>query len=533
MPRSEPDKALRLLAHMAGEFTSVLNMQDLIKHVLASLRDEVGFDSCTIGLLDQSDPDVLTLAGAAGLRADFQGLIIPRGHGLNWAVMESCKPLRVPDMHADPRIFRRDDRIRSGIYAPLTVHGRAIGVLSAHRGEVDAFSQKDLDLLTVVARYLAGAFEVARLYEEADRHLRQLQALREIDMAITGSFDLQVTLNVFLDKVTSQLRVDAADVLLVTPKGYPLQYAAGRGFRTPLPQEPHLRLGVDHAGRAILERRLVIILDLSQAPSGLRRTEWVTLEGFVAYCAVPLAAKGHVKGVLELFHRSPLTATREWLEYLDALARQAAIAIHDAAQFNELQRSNAELAQAYDTTLEGWSRALDLRDRMTEGHSQRVTELTLRLAHALGVSDTDIVHLRRGALLHDIGKMGIPDSILHNPGPLTEEEWTIMRRHPVYAYELLFPIAYLRPALDIPYCHHEKWDGTGYPRGLQGEQIPLAARIFAVVDVWDALLSDRPYRPAWAESKAREYIRAQAGQHFDPRVVDVFFQIDLGNSLPR
>jgi HD-GYP domain-containing protein (c-di-GMP phosphodiesterase class II) len=184
-----------------------------------------------------------------------------------------------------------------------------------------------------------------------------------------------------------------------------------------------------------------------------------------------------------------------------------------------LTRTNTELAQAYDTTLEGWSRALDLRDKETEGHSQRVTELTLRLARALGMPDSDLIHVRRRALLHDIGKMGIPDHILLKPSALTDEEMAIMRRHPVYAYDLLAPIDYLRPALDIPYCHHERWDGTGYPRGLQGEEIPPAARIFAVVDVWDALRSDRPYRPAWPEDRVRRYIADQAGGGLDPHVV--------------
>jgi len=190
-----------------------------------------------------------------------------------------------------------------------------------------------------------------------------------------------------------------------------------------------------------------------------------------------------------------------------------------------LERRRVELTLAYDTTLEGWSRALELRDIETKGHTQRVTELTIRLAHAMGMNDAKLVHVRRGALLHDIGKMGIPDSILLKPSPLTEEEWAIIRKHPVYAHEMLSPIAFLRPALDIPYCHHEKWDGTGYPRGLKGEEIPLAARIFAVVDVWDALRSDRLYRPAWPEEKALEYIREQAGKHFDPGIVEAFLQV--------
>jgi putative nucleotidyltransferase with HDIG domain len=190
-----------------------------------------------------------------------------------------------------------------------------------------------------------------------------------------------------------------------------------------------------------------------------------------------------------------------------------------------LRAREAELAAAYDTTLEGWSRALDLRDRETGGHTLRVTALAVELARAMGMPEEQIVHLRRGALLHDIGKMAIPDEILHKPGPLTPEEMAVMRRHPQYAYELLWPIEYLRPALDIPYCHHERWDGGGYPRGLRGEEIPLAARIFAVVDVWDALSSERPYRPAWPPEQVRAYLRAEAGRQFDPTVVEVFLRL--------
>ncbi len=191
----------------------------------------------------------------------------------------------------------------------------------------------------------------------------------------------------------------------------------------------------------------------------------------------------------------------------------------------KLQEANARLLAAYEATIESLSHAMDLRDRETEGHSRRVAELTARLAQASGLSDEEIVHLRRGALLHDIGKIGIPDSILHKPDRLTDAEWVVMRRHPQFAYTMLYPIEYLRPALDIPYNHHEKWDGTGYPRGLKGPDIPLSARLFAVIDVWDALTSKRPYRPAWSRQEALTYIRDQSGRHFDPQVVELFFRI--------
>ena len=190
-----------------------------------------------------------------------------------------------------------------------------------------------------------------------------------------------------------------------------------------------------------------------------------------------------------------------------------------------LEEAHKQLLSAYDETIEGWSRAMDLRDKETEGHSQRVTDLTMKLASTFGISKEEMVHVRRGALLHDMGKLGIPDSILLKSSQLTDEEWAFMRQHPQLAYDMLYPIEYLRPALDIPYCHHEKWDGTGYPRGLQGEQIPLVARIFAVVDVWDALTSDRPYRKAWEQEKVFKHIKEQSGKHFDPLVVNAFLEI--------
>jgi putative nucleotidyltransferase with HDIG domain len=322
--------------------------------------------------------------------------------------------------------------------------------------------------------------------------------------------------------VISQLQVDAAGILLLDQSARVLEFAARLGFNTGALRHTHLNIGESYAGRAALERRIIHIPDLSEKPGDFSRAVLLAGEGFVTYYAVPLVAKGQVKGVLELFQRASFEPDPDWQDFLESLATQAAIAIDNAQLFADLQRSNQELALAYDTTLEGWSRALELRDQETEGHTSRVTDLTLRLSRTMGMSEAELVQVRRGALLHDIGKMGIPDSILLKDSPLSAEEWAVMRRHPIYAHELLSPVPFLKSALDIPYCHHEKWDGSGYPQGLIGEQIPLAARIFAIVDVWDALNSDRPYRPAWPKDKAVRYIRSQAGTHFDPRIVDVF-----------
>lgn len=367
--------------------------------------------------------------------------------------------------------------------------------------------------------------------ERIARSFNQLSALRRIDMAISGSLNLRLILEIVLDEACRHLAVDAASVLLLDPATYTLTYYTGHGFQSKLIRQTVLRLGEGMAGQVAFSRQTLSVPDRRQYTGTIMRTELFDQEGFVFYHGVPLVAKGQIKGVLEIFHRAPLQPDADWQGFAEALAGQAAIAIDNTALFEDLQHTNAELVLAYDDTIEGWSRALDLRDKETEGHSRRVTEMTLILARAMGMSEVDLAHIRRGALLHDIGKMGIPDSILLKPGPLTEEEWEIMRRHPVYAFEMLSPIKYLRPALHIPYCHHEKWDGSGYPRGLMAEQIPLEARIFAMIDVWDALTSARPYRGAWSRERTLAHISAAVGSHFDPEVLVGFLRV-LGEDAP-
>lgn len=363
--------------------------------------------------------------------------------------------------------------------------------------------------------------------ERIRRHLEHLTALVEIDRAINFSFDLNLILATLLTHVIVQLGVDAADILLFKPSSRTLEYVAGRGFHSKAIEHARQPLGEGYAGRAAQQRRIVHIADLAKEHDIFLRRMLLSGENFVSYHGVPLIAKGQVVGVLEVFHRSQIDRDAEWIDFLKALAAQAAIAIDNVTLFDNLQRSNTELFQAYDATIEGWSRAMELRDNETEGHTQRVADLVVKLARLFGLSDADLVQVRWGALLHDIGKMGIPDNILLKQETLTAAEWVIMKKHSVFAYEMLSPIRYLRLALDIPYAHHEKWDGTGYPLGLKGEQIPLVARIFAVADVWDALRSNRLYRSSWSTEKVRNHLRSLAGTHFDPRVVKVCLDSDL------
>ncbi len=366
--------------------------------------------------------------------------------------------------------------------------------------------------------------QILTLNVELNRRLDRVAALRRIDLAIIEGQDLGLTLEVCLDQIVGQLCVDASVIHVWEAGTRTTLQTASRGLRHgALVSEP-LIPREEFVSKPQENYRIGNLIDLTRDSRTRNPTPHLIGERFVSYFALPLTIKGQVKGILEIFHRKPLAPDSEWLSYLETLAGQLAIAIDNACLFDELRRSNSDLASAYDATIEGWSRALDLRDEETEGHSRRVTEMTLRVAEELGIPEADRVHVRRGALLHDIGKMGVPDRILLKPGPLSEDEWRIMRRHPQYAYEMLWPIEFLRPAIAIPYCHHERWDGSGYPRGLRGDEIPLAARIFATVDVWDALRSDRPYRPAWSEARVVEHLRSLAGTHLDPDIVEVFLR---------
>ncbi len=411
-----------------------------------------------------------------------------------------------------------------GAIAPIRAANNMIGTIMVNVTLPRVLTSGEVHLITMLGEIAGNAIQRTTLSVQTESRLKHISALRDIDQAITSILDINLILRTLLVYVTDQLAVDTAAFLLLNSNSLTLEYGSARGFRSNLDEDVHIRLGESLAGRAALEHRLVSITEMKDEPDFASLKTLCVKEGFVSYYGVPLLSKGITLGVLEVFHRTPLEPNQEWLDFFYTLANMAAIAIDNARLFKNLQQSNAELIMAYDATIEGWSKALDLRDEETEGHTQRVTDITVRLAQKFGLSGEELVRIRWGALLHDIGKMGVPDNILLKPGSLTEEEWVIMKKHPEFAYKMLSPIRYLGSALDIPYCHHEKWDGSGYPRGLKGEEIPLIARIFSIVDVWDALRSDRPYRAAWPEEKAHDYVRSLAGHQFDPRVVKIFLE---------
>ena len=366
---------------------------------------------------------------------------------------------------------------------------------------------------------------MANPLEEIERRNRRLTRLVELSVNLNSTLDLDALLQLVTATASELLECEAASILLYDEKQARLFFAAATGSDPKKLAEIPVPLDTSLAGTIFRENRPVVRNDAGQDAGHYSLVSEHVNFHVRSLVGVPMLIKERVIGVLEAVNKREGLFGEQDEAILSVTASHAAIAIGNAQLFREVERSNADLRLAYDATIAGWSRALDLRDHDTEGHTQRVADMTVRLARAFGLGEQAIVQIRRGALLHDMGKLGVPDAILLKPGRLTKAERTVMLRHPQYAYEMLSPIAYLSLALDIPRCHHEKWDGSGYPRGLAGEEIPLAARLFAVVDVWDALSNNRPYRKQWPQEKTLEYIRRQSGKHFDPRVVEVFLRL--------
>ncbi|MBI5652700.1 MAG: GAF domain-containing protein [Chloroflexi bacterium] len=443
-------------------------------------------------------------------------------HSIAGWVIQNHIPMYLPDVSIDPRYITVDPEIRAGLWVPIDHEDERRGVLAVLSKRLNAFTPQDERLLTLFANQVAVAMENARLFEETHRHLAELQTVNRISIALRAAHTLDEMLPLLVSETAAIVGGAHASIWLYDRATNELRQAAQHHFQAiTLPLKP----GEGIAGHVFVTGEPYIAREFKTDPLTDKRVRADEPAGLGGVC-VPIRTVEETIGVLFASVTSPRMITASEIHLTTTIAEIAGNAIHRMRLNEQTHHLLANLTFAYDETIEGWARALDLRDKETQGHTRRVVELTLTLARALGVPENRMQFLRWGALLHDIGKVGIPDTILLKPGSLDANEWEIMRLHPAYAHRLLAPIEYLRDALDIPYCHHEKWDGTGYPRGLAGEAIPLAARIFAVVDVWDALCANRPYRAAWPRERAREHIREQAGTHFDPRVVEMFLRLN-------
>lgn len=456
-----------------------------------------------------------------GVWQALQGHSIRLANTITGQVIASGLPRNLAHVAHEPLFYRADllGPEDCAICALVINQTQPIGVLWIARDQ--PFSDDDLRTLMAIADMAASALHRAELHDQTVRRLERIESLAKIDHAIMLSHGPALALETLLDVVTEQLHADASVVLLCNPEQPGLECTAARGLSAAA------RSRIDEIISSELAEQ--ICCQPAQGDLTPYKTTKLTLtlakEGMRYGYAVPLVVDGRSIGVLKVFLKTPTVVDREWLDFLKTLAGQAAIAVDRARLYTSLEQTALDLEQAYDETLAGWAKALELRDAETEGHSQRVVKLTEQLAKAHGIAEPELTNLRRGALLHDVGKMGIPDAILNKPGPLTSEEFELIKQHPLYAYNWLRQISYLQPALEIPHSHHERWDGTGYPQQLKGEAIPLAARLFSLVDVWDALTSDRPYRAAWSPERTRAYIAAEAGKQFDPALVPVFLKL--------
>ncbi len=455
------------------------------------------------------------------------GLHIPLDQGISNQVLRNGIPYFSNDVHSDPNFKWADHLSESKAAAclPLYAHDQIIGAIWVKR--VKPYSPSDMELLTTLCSLAADSIQRVTFFEKTQRQYKHMTSIHQVGQAISSILNLKIILDILLRNAVSQLGVDAASILLYDPVSSTLKYSAGVGFITEEIAKSNLKLGEGRAGKAAAERRMISNPDLTQAKDSFSRVVLFQKEELRSHHVAPLIDKGEVLGVLEVFSKNKFFPDEEWLELFGTLATQAAIAIDTLSLYDEVQKRNSQLSFAYDATIKGWSMAMDMRDRYSGDHTQRVVDASQRLAQALGITGLDLISIRRGALLHDVGKISVPDKILQKPGKLSPEERKELERHPVMAYEMLRSIHYLKNAIEIPYCHHEKWDGSGYPRGLKGEEIPISARIFSVVNTWDALTNDRPYRKAMSQDDAIQEMRSESGKAFDPKIVEVFLKNKL------
>ncbi len=518
---------LEMVNRVSFALRTAKDSKEMLPILLDEIKSSVDTDTAAIWLYN-SEANELTPQAISGWLENLPKSKFKPNEGIIGQVFSSGVPHLSNELSKDPMSSQENSNFLkktwSGLAVPIRTSLDTIGVIMIARKGAGKIESHHVRLIATLADIAGNAFYRSNLFQQSEEQIRRLTTLREMDTAITSSLDLHITLNILSEHLTTKMGVSATRILVYNPSSQMLDSYTALGFNNSTSSRQPVGIGEDLASQTLLSRKELLIKNMEKE-NEISIPEHLLHEGFKSYFATPLFSKGAARGLIETYFRYEFNPTADWKDFLKTLAGQATIAIDNAQLFENLQRSNQELSLAYDTTLEGWGKALELRDKETKGHTNRVANLTLELARQMGILESEITNIRRGTLLHDIGKMGVPDNILRKPGPLTKEETEEMRKHPQYAYDLLYPITYLRPTLDIPYCHHEWWDGNGYPRKLKGEEIPLSARIFAIVDVWDALLSDRPYRKAWEEADVIKYITDLSGKQFDPRVVNEFVKL--------
>jgi HD-GYP domain-containing protein (c-di-GMP phosphodiesterase class II) len=526
MTSAEAPSPLALLLELGQAFHSTLELDPLLVSILKQIQSAVRSESGSIWLMDEAQ-QALTCTHAVGPHADD---LIGRQFSAEkflWIYSAaSGRAIKVDDVAGDKEwVTHFSEYIRpetrSLILAPLEARGDLLGAVSVvNKLGQAAFTGMDLELLTALSGHAAVAIQNAQLYDQHRRSAERQSLLEEISRYLQQTLDLDVLIPRIFETVNKAIQAEAQSIWLLNTEAGTLTCRFATGPGADEIKKVTVPLGVQSiVGTCVVKQESIIIADAQKDPRFFRGADEKTGLITRSLMSVPMVREGKSIGAIQAINkRNGALFTRDDLDLFRSIADSAALAIENA-------RLYAELEVSYDATLEALTMALDLRDRETEGHSRRVVEYTARLARQIGLDKDTIDEFRRGALIHDVGKIGVPDAVLHKPGPLDPDERKIIEKHPQAGYEMLLGIPYLTDEIKIVLAHQEKWDGTGYPLGLKGEAIPLGARLFMIADTFDALTSDRPYRKGKPYEVAREIIAAESGRQFDPQAVEAFLAV--------
>ncbi len=506
------------LSSFATLFDSTLKENTIFENLMQAVSRTINCDVVTVFAFE-TDREYLSVAAAYNMNEMETSIRIPGEYGLVGTVLEKGAPLVVEDTDQEPR-FRQlleTRRIRSAIYAPMKWREETYGVITVGSLHRNAFGPYDLNLLNALAIQASVAVHNARLYVDLEDRIGELHAIFEIDKAITSAVDLDTVLQQIVQMSIGLFDAKISSLMLLDEDSQELVMAAAHGMSEEYIHKGNIKVGESIAGRVITEGRPIHVPDITNDPRHVFSVN-ARNEGLTSLLSVPLSLKDKVIGVLNIYTNEQHNFTPHEINLFTSLASQAAIAIENARLFESLE-------EIYLDVITALASAIDARDSYTHGHSHRVTEYAVLIAEEMGLTPEEIDIIRNASILHDVGKIGIKEEILKKPGKLTEDETLEMQYHPFIGTRILQSVKLLEPVLPLVYHHQEKYDGSGYPEGLSGEDIPLGARIIGVCDAFEAMTSDRPYRKALPVEKAMAELRNEAGRQFDPDVVDLFFRL--------
>ncbi len=509
---------LTALSGFATIFDSTLQEDKVYTNLGNAISRSINPDAVLVFRFDQ-EQEKLSVVSSSGVSDSEASLSIPARYGMIGRIVQDRMSILLNDTDKERgyRQLLESQRIRSAVYAPMKWREEVYGVAFAGSQQKDWFKENDLNLLSALSVQAALAIHNSRLYSDLEDRIGELHAIFEIDKAITSAIDLETVLQQIVQMSIGLLDAKISSIMLVDEESDELVIAAAHGLSENYIQKGSIKVGESIAGRVIQEGRPIAVEDISGDPRHVY-SEQARTEGLCSLLSVPLNLKDRVIGVLNIYTDEPHSFNSHEINLFTSLAAQAAIAIENARLFESLE-------EIYIEVITAMASAIDARDAYTHGHSHRVTKYAVSIAEGMRLSPAEVDIIRNASILHDVGKIGIKEDILKKPGRLTEEERREMEYHPFIGTKILQSVKLLEPVMPLVYHHHERFDGTGYPDGLRGEEIPLGARIITVADAFESMTSDRPYRKALPLEEAVAELRAGAGRQFDPRIVDVFIKL--------